>query len=192
MTSDAEIANAIDRLAKAVKSVPRDSDHMSSVEVDELKRLVEHMGDGLAALCDARAYSEDEAKNVTVTDPQLVGVWGELASMGLISTSFSDNKTQVDAVEPRGIWALERLKLAQAKEEADEKRRDRHDWRIAIMTGVFGFVGVIAGCILTWALNTFAPSAQVEHDQAEHAAACQADHEHPDEPGHVERAYPVA
>ena len=193
MTDTDKIIQAVDRLAKAVKSVTRDSDHMSSVEAAELRKLVEYGGDDLTGFCDVRAYREGEGTcSVEVADPRLVGVWGELASMGLISTSFSDDKTKVDAVNPRGIWALERLNLAQAKEADDEKRRNRHDWRIAVMTGVFGFVGVIAGCVLTWALDTFAPSPQVEHDQPQHAAACQAYHEDADEPGNVERVYPVA
>lgn len=190
MKSDADkIAEAIDRLTKSVGSVPRDSDHMSTAEVDELRLLAEYEGDGLTGFCVSRAYRTDEALSVE-TDERLVGIWAELSSMGLISTSFSNNQTHVIAVEPRGVWALERYKILRDEKAREEKRRNDHDWRIAIMTGAFGLVGVIAGCLLTWALNSFASPSQVQRDEADYAAAGNAHDEDPYEPHHVERGHP--
>ena len=128
MKSDADkIAEAIDRPTKSVGSVPRDSDHMSTAEVDELRLLAEYEGDGLTGFCVSRAYRTDEALSVE-TDERLVGIWAELSSMGLISTSFSNNQTHVIAVEPRGVWALERYKTLRDEKAREEKRRNGHDW----------------------------------------------------------------
>ena len=149
MTDTDKIVRAIESLAKTMpRTAQRGPEQLSSAEVEELRSLLAHTDD-IRAFCSSRALKPDGAR-----DERLNGLWSELLDMRLIlGARDMGGAVAVIGVTSRGSWAVELHDARQMESAREEKWRNRHDWLIAIATGVSGFVGVIAGCVLTWALN---------------------------------------
>ena len=158
MTSpDADkVARSIDRLSDKVASldrsqrtqvrrpgVPDISRTLTDEEADELRLLID-AGGSIGECCDSRSTLPDGSPDET-----LRGMWLELADMGLlVAFEMADGSVRVWSVTTRGHWAAKKLESERKRAAAEQKRRDRHDFRVELVGATSGLLGVVLGYVL--------------------------------------------